>query len=61
MQAHAACCGVVNQDFANQDFGKSTEAAGPTGIPGQPIRHCDQTTVRRTSTLPRVALEYGHT
>ncbi|MEY9881306.1 hypothetical protein ABIA43_002840 [Bradyrhizobium sp. USDA 328] len=40
---------------------QNSEAAGPRGIPGQPVRTPDQTTVRRTSTLPRVALEYGHT
>src|SRR3954468_7404227 len=41
--------------------GKSRQAAGPRGIPGQPLQLTDQTTVRRTSTLPRVALEYGQT
>ena len=37
------------------------DEAGPGRSRGQPIRTPDQTTVRRTSTLPRVALEYGHT
>src|SRR6516164_9815804 len=33
----------------------------PEGDLGPANPPCDQTTVRRTSTLPRVALEYGHT
>ncbi len=34
-----------------------SKSGRPEGVPGQPICVWDQTTVRRTSTLPRVALE----
>ncbi|MGC0391148.1 hypothetical protein ACVIU7_002277 [Bradyrhizobium liaoningense] len=36
---------------------QNSKAARPGEVPGPAHPHFDQTTVRRTSTLPRVALE----
>ena len=45
----------------SRGMAKSNGGGRTEGDPGPANPTSDQTTVRRTSTLPRVALEYGHT